>query len=326
MEVFIKDRLTFETKGIVTVLDYTIEQSIYDTVSDIIITTPKVLPNEGDFIFLDAGFLGIVSTVSPEDGKTEIGARQINTLFSRSMFFKTASYTYIEDYIAQLITANFTNCADAMYRLPYLTAAAITHSAVKLTPELDADGTYTISSYASAARRVHNIFLEWHLTRTSLSVDIVKRVKTQKNIDFSNPDYMLTEQDFSVETVGKITTYCTENGQYKDWYLKADGSIAATAPPTSERASGEWITLKVDKAEDVQNSVKDTFEQNIYSHKVSFQTSNKRRFALYDRLLIALDGKLFDSYVSGVTTRKGSDVTEIACGELQMRYPYKQRI
>lgn len=320
MEAFIKDRRTFTTESHDLVLDYEIKRSIYDTVSSVTIKTPSILPKEGDIVYLETGFIGTISTVSVDHGRTELGINQIGALFSRNMFYTDASFTYLEDRIAELITDNFIQCSDTFYAMPYLNVRAVTHTASQMRPDLE-NNIYAVKSYAAKARRVHNIFLEWDISRTKLSVDVVRRVKTVKNVDFSNPDYILTAQDFSVKTVSKITTYCEENGQYKQWVLLKDGSIVNTEPATN-RVAGEWATLVVPKAEDISEAVKDEFVKNEYSHKIEFQVSKEKGFELYDRLLIGLDNKVFSSYVSGVTERKGSNMVDVQCGELQMEFPY----
>ena len=109
----------------------------------------------------------------------------------RDRFYTDASFTYLEDRIAELITDNFIQCSDTFYAMPYLNVRTVTHTASQMRPDLE-NNIYAVKSYAAKARRVHNIFLEWDISRTNLSVDVVRRVKTVKNVDFSNPDYILT--------------------------------------------------------------------------------------------------------------------------------------
>ena len=154
-----------------------------------------------------------------------------------------------------------------------------------------------------------------------MTLQIARRVKVTKNIDFSNPLYVVTSQDFSQKTVSKITSYCEENGEMKTWVLMEDGSITDTTPAAG-RIRGEWVPLTVAKAEDVEDSVRDEFAKNEFSHKIEFQAPKSRGFSLYDPLKIKLDNRIFSSYVSGVTEEKHSDIVTVQCGELQMQYPY----
>lgn len=320
MRAFIKDRKTFETKSHNLVLDYELKYSIYDTVSSVTIETPVTLPGEGDIIYMENGFFGVVKTVSPDFGQTVLDVNQIISLLSRDMFYTPAPFTYLEDYLAQLVQENFTQCSDAFYALPYLTAQAITHTAAQMNPDTE-ENIFSVKSYAAKMRRLYNIFCEWGISRDALTLQIVRRVKETKNVDFSNPLYVVASQDFSQQTVSKITSYCEGNGQTQTWTLLADGSIT-NSTPSANRVNGEWVPLVVAKAEDVEDSVRDEFAKNEYSHKIEFQAPKNRGFSLYDPLKIKLDNRIFTSYVSGVTERKSSDIVVVACGELQMQYPY----
>lgn len=320
MRAFIKNYKTFITTSHNLVLDYELKHSIYDTVSSVTIETPPVLPQEGDIIYLENGFFGVIKTVSPDRGQTVLDMNQIITLFSRNMFYAPAPFTYLEDRLAQLINENFVNCPDTFYAMPYLNVTALTHTASQMMPDLE-NNIYAVKSYAAKMRRLYNIFCEWSINRETLTLNVVKRVKTVKNIDFSNPNYILTAQDFSVKTVSKVTSYCEENGQTQTWVLLDDGSIV-NSTPTAGRVNGDWIPIVVEKAANVTDSVRDEFAKNEYSHKIEFQAPAESGFRLYDRLQVKLDNKIFNSYVSGVTERKGSNIVDIQCGELQMQYPF----
>lgn len=320
MYAFIKDSRTFKTKCAALVLAYSVSRSVYDTVSKVTIAAPTVSPSEGDIVYLDEGFMGLITTISPDGDEVELSLVQIVSLFSRSMYYIEEPYIYLEDYIAKLIKENYTRCRDEFYALPWLEVTVGTHSNVNLTPTLE-EGTFSVKSYAAAARRIHNIFLEWDITRDTLYVNIVRREKAVKNVDFSNPDYMLLTEDYSSKTVSKVTAYCEEDGAYEDFILTKSGDIVSSAS-IEDRIAGEWVTLKIRNAEDKENEVKGLFLKNEYSHKITFRTDRSRGFELYDRLLIALNGKVFSSYVSGVTVTDNSNLAEISCGELQMEYPY----
>ena len=143
------------------------------------------------------------------------------------------------------------------------------------------------------------------------------------NIDMSNPRYMITEQTFAKDTVGKISVFCEETSAYSTWYLKTDGTVTQTYS-ANDRVDGERTTLIVYNAADIQDDVKDEFAKNYYSHKIAFNTD--RTFNLYDRLKLRIDGKIFNSYVSGLITRKGSKYHTVECGELQTQYPFLDRL
>lgn len=324
MICFIKDKKTFVTKAMVPAVGYELHESIYDTVSTISIPTTKSPIDEGDFVLFDGDpFVGIVTEVDIDGGRTELSVEQAVKVFSRDMFYSTSAYTYLEDYLKSLVDTNYTSCTDEIYELPFLSVNALSHTSANCKPDLD-DNVYNIKSYISKLRRLHDIVCEWDFTRTQLILNIYKKTFTVHNIDMSNPSYIITEQTISNKVIGKITVYCEENTSYSTWYLKTDGTVTTTKPATLDRVDGEWTTLTVHETADIQNDVKDTFAQNYYSHKISFKTDAD--FEIYDRLNLRIEGKIFSSYVSGIKKTKGSKYQEIECGELQTQYPFLNRL
>jgi len=320
MEVFIKDAKTFATKSHHTVLDYDITPSIYDTVSTITIPQTEE-PAERDFVYLDgAKWLGIIGNVSTDDGRTTLECSQISTLFNRDLFYTAGTYTYLEDYLKTLIDDNYTNCVDTFYSLPFLDVEALTSTTGSLKPDLD-DNIYNISSFMAKLRRIKGIYTNYTISRTKLYITIVTRANPVKNVDFSNPSFVITEQNFSAKTISKITTYCEENAQTRNWVLLDDGSIV-NSTPTAGRVSGEWVALVVSNADDVAPKVQEEFARNFYSHNITFMCPLNYQFDLYDNLRIKIGNKIFTSYVAQKHLWANSKVQEIQCGELQMQYPY----
>lgn len=323
MIVYIKDKKDFRTKVLCTAVDYEIHESIYDTVSTITIPTPKEIPTEGDFVMFDGmPFVGLITEVSIDGGQTDLSVEQAVKLFNREMFYTTSSYTYLENHLKDLIDTNYTNCTDEIYEVPFLNVNALTQTNRNCKPDLD-DGVFTIKSYISKLRRLQDIVCDWSFDRTTLTMDIYKKTFATHNIDLSNPRYKITEQTLSNLTIGKLTVFCEDNGNYYTRYLKTDGTITPTYS-TTDRVDGEWQTLTIREYADLDDEVADTFAQNYYSHKVTFQTD--KDFGLYDRLNLRIDGKIFNSYVSGLIYRKGSNIHTVECGELQTQYPFLDRL
>lgn len=324
MIVFIKDKNSFITKTMVSAVDYEVHESIYDTVSTITIPTQKSPINEGDFLMFDGmPFVGIVTEVDIDGGRTEISVEQAIKLFSRDMFYSATSYTYMEDYLKDLIDDNYTNCTDDLYEVPFLSVNALSHTSGSCKPDLD-DNIFNIKSYTSKLRRLQDIVCEWDFNRTQLVLNIYKKSFGIHNIDMSNPRYIITEQTISNQVVGKITVFCEENSSYSNWYLKTDGTVTSTQPSDADRVQGDWTTLVVNNVADITDDVKDEFAKNYYSHKISFLTNS--HFEIYDRLKLRMDGKIFNSYVSGIIHTKGSKYIEVECGELQTQYPFLNRL
>lgn len=320
MEVFIKDAKTFATKSHHVVLDYEITPSIYDTVSTIAIPQAEE-PAERDFVYLDGiQWLGIINNVSTDGGLTQLECGQILTLFNREMFYTAPTGDSLEQKLKTLIDINYTNCADTFYRMPFLSVEALTQTSGTLKPDLE-DNIYNISSYMAKLRRIKGIYADFTLSRTNLYVNISTRANPVKNVDFSNPSFVITEQNYSAKTISKITTYCEENGQTQNWVLLEDGSIVNTTPATG-RHEGEWVVMNISEADDVEPSVNDELSKNYYSHNITFQCPFNYSFDLYDNLRLKIGDKIFTSYVAQKRLMMNSKVQEIQCGELQMQYPY----
>ena len=320
MQLFIKDGKTFTTKFSSLILDYEIQPSIYDTISTYTIPSDK-LPLERDFVYdEDTGFIGVVSAVETDRKIAVISVQQINTIFRRQIIYQAASYTYLEAYLESLINSNFKACTDTFYAMPFLNVTALTSTASTIKPDVE-NYAFSVSAFMAKARRLKGVFCDFGISRTELSINITRRQNPAKNIDFSNPSFYITEQTMSGLTVSKITTYCEENSQVKNWVLLADGSIVNTTPSVN-RVDGEWITLTVKEAADVQDKVNDEFSKNYYSHNITFQCPLSYQFDLYDNLLIKIGDKIFTSYVAQKRLWKDSKVQEIQCGELQVKYPY----
>lgn len=350
MELFIKDGKSFVTKTHALILDYEIKPSIYDTVSTFVVPYNAQIES-GDIVYDEATkFIGVVSAVNKENEILTVSANQIQTLFARKMFYSAASYTYLEDFLKSLIDANYTNCADTWYALPYLSVTAYSHTSGAILPDFDdlAVGggdipasvtgttltldqmttlgrTYSVKSYMAKLRRLERIFCDYDISNTTLAIKITKKAKTTKNVDFSNPSFKLIEQNFSELKVTKITSFCTENANTQNWVLLDDGSVVNTTPQLG-RVSGEWTPLVVESAADVANSVNDEFTKNYYAHNITFWCPISYEFNLYDDLQVKLDNKLYTSYVAQKRIWKDSQVQEVQCGELQTQYPYMDLI
>lgn len=321
MQIFIKDRKTFDTKMHAAALDFDEIRSIYDEYSTFVIPATTANVKENDIIYSDDGFFGIITNIEPEEKKITLSVSQIVNIFSRKLFYEKIEFQYLENRIRDLIYSNFINCEDDLYSLPYLQANAITQTKSNLQPDLD-NGIFSIKSYAAKARRVAGVHLQWGITRENLIVDIKRKNAPVKNIDFSNPNYILQSEDFSSKTVSKVTTKAEDNGKERDWYLTENGSVSSVKP--SKRLYGEWELLMVAEDANAKDSAVDEFARNTYSHKIVFLS--KTPFDLYEPIRVSLRGKIFRSYISGVRKIKNSKLLEISCGELQTEYPYKNLV
>lgn len=230
MRAFIKDKYTFETLIHCLVEDYDIKESIYETVSEIRIVTPDNPLTEGNILIIqEINFVGIISNISVEEGTTVLSCEQAVTLFNRDIFFDSANITYVEDYLADLIDTYYINESDEAFQLGYITLNVSTHTSGDALPDVD-NNIFTVKSYASKIRRLYGVHCIFSFDHNHLFIDIRKIDNGIKQIDFSNPSFRLISQDFSKETVAKITTYCAETTKEQNWYLMDDDSITSDVP------------------------------------------------------------------------------------------------
>lgn len=329
MYCILKDRRTFQslTDTTCSVTNYElITESIYDEISDIRVTAAKVKPKEGDIVFLENGFAGIVQEAEGNVHALDLRCRQMVTIFDRDIFYSEPQGAYIEERLENMIDVNFTNQPDALYRLPYLEVIVETRTASSMRPDIDDDGLYNIKSYIAKLRRLLNIFVTFEFKRSRLIVRIARKIVPTKQIDFSDADLRIIERSFSCERIGKITSWAEDTNEKKDWYLKTDGTVTSIYSEEG-RVDGEWQPIKVREAVDVADAVADKFKNNSFSHKITFTAPpEKARFDFYDSIKIAIDDRLFDSYIAAVKISKDSTLTEYQCGELRTTYPLKELI
>ena len=320
MHVFFKSFKTFQTVSTSMALSYELTESIYDAMSLAVITKPSTLPNEGDIVIFENGFIGILDSFSIKNNALTLNILQPESIFSRSMFFKNEPFAYVEDYLASMISQNYTNQADVFYRMPYLNATAVTHTSANILPDIDDRNVFDIRNYAAKLRRAKNIRLLWTYSTNALNVGISVVVPTLRNIDMSYPLFLVEEEVFSSSAVGKITTFCEETQAYADWYIHEDGTINNDS--TGTRVSGDWTVLAVNAADQIEASVVDEFAKTEYAHSVTFSCTTDYPIEFLDRVVISKNNRLYKSYVSAVTLASGSEHKRITCGELQTEFPY----
>lgn len=324
-----KDRNTFRAiPGTArAVADYSLVlDSIYDETSEICMSGAANAPQAGDFIYLENGYQGIVEEAEGGQGKINLKCRPMSALFERELYYSKPSGNTLEEQLKNMIDVNYTSQSDEMYRLPYLEVRALTATAGDTRPDIDDKDVYTISAYMAKLARLHNIFVNYVFGRDKLTIEIARKAPPLRKIDFSDPGLTVTEQAFSCEQTGKITSRAEDTGRIQEWYLLTDGSIT-NAANTPGRVGGEWRLLSVREEQDVADAVADEFRSGSYSHKIVFTAAPERaRFSFYDRVEISLDGKLFSSYIAAVRIKKNSRLTEYECGELRTTYPFKKQI
>ena len=323
MTCLVKDKKTFRTLCVCPVLDFDVTiWSIYDEVSTFKVSREKeMIFNEGDIVVF-ANYCGIIKEAEVTKYTADLKCEHILKMFSRDIPFVAGPDAGPESFLKNQIDEHYTNQTDIIYQLPYLDVSALTSTVSSINPDVE-DGVWNIKSYIAKIRRVLNIFTEYTATKDTLEISIGKKQVTTKQIDLSDSQIKVLEETYSNKSVGKITSICEETEEVKDWFLLDDGTITDTYQDDN-RVVGDWVTIVVSKAEDVEYKVRDEFAKNSFSHKILFNIpSSRARFAFYDRILIASKGRLYYSYIAAVRNTKSSEKTEYQCGELRTTFTDK---
>ena len=163
--------------------------------------------------------------------------------------------------------------------MPYLNVTASSSTSKALNPDRDDKNVYTLKEYVKKVRRLQNIFVDFSINGNTLNVDIVKKAKVTRKIDFSDTSYKLLDEAYSREAVGRITSVCEEDSSTLEWYLLTDGTVTS-AYTADNRVEGEWITLFILKLADVEDRVLDEFEKTKYSHLIEFSSKKELDFLI----------------------------------------------
>ena len=323
MDCFVKDKKTFKTLCVCPVQDFDMTLwSIYDEVSTFKVSREKeMIFNEGDIIWF-GNYCGIIKEAEVTTYTAELKCEHIFKTFSRDIPFIAGPSSGPESFLKSQIDEHYTNQPDSIYQLPFLDVSALTSTVSSINPDVD-DGVWNIKSYIAKIRRVLNIFTEFTATKDTLKIRIAQRTGAVKQIDLSDSQIKVLEETYSNKSLGKITSICEETEDIKDWFLLEDGTITDIYQST-DRVVGDWKTINVSKAEDIEYKVRDEFAKNSFSHKILFNIPTSRaRFSFYDRIMIASKGRLYYSYIAAVRYAKSSTKTEYQCGELRTTFTDK---
>ena len=317
MKLFIKDRLTFETKAAVDIYNYTLVQSIYTDLSDITTAYTENI-NDDDIIFTLDGFIALVNDSEREgDNVLHITAKDISYLFNNKQLYDGDAENYTaETYLYNNILSEYVNQTDSFYQLTYLNLTKLTSTSVS-TPTLE-EGLWTVKSFISQIRRLYNIFVNYTVKTDKLDITIGKEVRATKTLVTTNRPVDVLEETFSSSTVAKITAYnrSTTPVSTTNYYLLSDGSFTTNAA-ADDRVSGDWEWLEIMSGEDEQERVLNKFKENSYSHKVSLlMPDNEARFDFYDPITLELRNHYYTTYISK-KIRHDDGTVEYQCGELR---------
>ena len=324
MIVYVKNRLDFATRGFDAANSWTIPiSSALDDTGSVAIkqTKDKYLD---DWIYVD-GHIFVISAESPQNGINTLTISDPATIFSRPLVWPESPPTTFGEFIADRVTAEFINCADAEYAIPYLSVVNTDHTEFT-AQELDDTRLYSLEDIIKSAKE-RGVNIEYTIADNALRMSISTKKATVHNVFFDDGSSELDTETYSNEITAKVTVMKkiadSDPVSYTatDYYLGTDGSLSSAIP--QNRAKGKWEYATAEADEDALETAEGVVADNISSHKIEFYS--KYEYSLWDAVRIKLANQVYDSYVVAVTKSDGDTRYKYRCGELATNITEKMK-
>ena len=303
---YLKNPRTFVTEALVYVSSYDLVLgSVYDNVSKVTVDGEYSFDIEKHFLVLD-DYIGIIKTVVPSAGQTQLTLEDIDTLWNRDLIYVENSPLTIEKFIADTIDGSFIQLADDMFNYPYCSVSFSAQTGF-IKPDIE-NGLWNLKSYISKVRRMKNVFVSYSISGDTLAVRVEQRTPNKHIIDFAASDSLITNETYSSTKVSKITV----NG-VNDYYLFDDGTFDID-PDAGTRVDGDWEMISVSESQDELDAVTNEFAKNSESHIIEFATKLPVKF--YDTITVRSKGRVTSSYISTLRKTSASDLLQVKTGDL----------
>lgn len=275
----------------------------------------------GDYIVLRDLYTGIVSGVEADKKTTAVTLRAlpVSSIFSRSILLGSAQ-AVTENYILSAINDNFVSSGDAVTDIPYIASAAITQTALEITPHND-NGIYNLDTFLRYAAGRYHIFTNFEITAEALHVSVENRIPPLWIIDATVADVLTLSETVVSECVSKVTVKTSAG--VTTYYLFEDGSFG-TNPVADTRMRGKTDTVYCENAADAEKSAGDVFAKNKFSHLIEaeilsesrlYDTANMR---LYDRALVRTKTGVYDTYISFISRKSTAKTVLFKFGDARL--------
>lgn len=327
MKCYVKDRWTFVTSGVYDVSEYDLFlQSIFDDKSKITIVTDENI-TEGDIIYCDNGWFGIINSVKRDKKNTELTCEDILNLFNDDFSTLVEYLPEAEGTISSFIWNGYLNLDLNPYPYyPYLYLAprtTKTPAAESQYPLYMEKGLYNGRKLIYGYLRTFNIFTECsYLHKTTgdvLSISVTHRDSATRKIDFSNKDYALLKETYTKNNIGAVNVCVwdesTQTLTETLWYVKTDGTVTTDRPDDADMAHGVRKSVYVGATDDQETKVLDEISKVKYSHRIEFSTERELNF--YDNLQLRINGRVLNSYISSVRVKSDSNRFFYTSGEMR---------
>ncbi len=308
MVAFIKSRKNFKTVLSAEVVSWDVPySSIENDVGTLVLYGTAVTHGcEGDFLVMD-GHIWVVEQVTPDQNQATVSVVDVTSAFDRLLPFAGGGET-IGVFLAEQLFTHYKEVADTAYAMPYLKITNLDNTEY-LGPTVT-DGLYNLQTYIRKVNRLRDVQVLFSIDKDTLIIRIEPRQRPSHKVAFGDGTSQLISQSYSRSSIAKVTAY--QNGVGHDFYLSENGDISQTEP--LRRAEGSWEVLALEETESLDERVQDIFSQNSNSHKIEWRST--KEYALYDTVILRLDGKLLSSYVSYIGVSSSDNRFYYKSGEL----------
>lgn len=275
----------------------------------------------GDYILLRGLYTGIISGVETDKKTSAVTLRALpmSSIFSRSILLGSAE-AVTENCILSAIDDNFVSSGDALTDIPYIAAAAITQTALGITPHND-NGIYNLETFLRYTARRHHIFADFEITANSLNVSIENREPPLRFVDATVADVLTLSETVISECVSKVTVKTSAGVTM--YYLFEDGSFG-TNPGAGVRMRGKTDTVYCENAADAVKTAGDVFTKNKFSHLIEAEILSESRLygtlnmQLYDRALVRTKTGVYDTYISFISRKSAAKTVLFKFGDAKL--------
>lgn len=308
MDAFVKSFATYRTikKAPVISSALTLDSLDHETTTVTVVGTAIGRSNTGDWLVID-GNIYQISVVKPQKDRTLLTLVSPLDVFNRALeLSEQASGQTIGGFVYDTLVANWVECDDPTYAMPYLTVSN-SDTAPFVPPELDNGGCFVLSEYCRLMRKGYRTVVRFTDAGDTLSCTISKAPVSARQVSFEDGRSQLQSVDYSSSGTAKLTVLCDvdtgekdENGaaimsrQRSTWYLAENGDVSQTIP--ARRASGKWETIHLTGNADVRAKVIETFAKNKANHKLEFWSTLD--LSVQDDCTFQVYGEQLRSYIS----------------------------
>lgn len=275
----------------------------------------------GDYILLRDLYTGIISGVETDKKTSAVTLRALpmSSIFSKNILLGSAE-SITESYILSAIGDNFVSSGDNLTDIPYIAAAAITQTALGITPHNE-NGIYNLDTFLRYVANRHHLFTDFEITADSLNVSVENRIPPQRMIDATVADVLTLSETVVSECVSKVTVKTSAG--VTTYYLFEDGSFG-TNPVAGTRMPGKTDTVYCENAPDAEKTAGDVFAKNKFSHLIEAEILSESRLydianmRLYDRALVRTKTGVYDTYISFISRKSAVKTVLFKFGDAKL--------